>query len=748
VVTYGNLKPKLKKMSLLNLTTNLKSLKYGKDRPGGGDSRQPYIQKPIPSSEDNAVPNSPDFILRGGLQAPARAASDLLRLGKYFTDLRTPNGVLFTAKQNLLSRISVATEASINASYGNNAFKGELGWTKAALNQGIYTPTSTLLQSVNGFVGNHLNTFGLDPFTPNQNTVEGGLFPSLGLIRYEDAIKNTTGLTKRVKISSKKNKQTNNYRSSFEPNISSFTKTTEPQDSSEEITIPDYKNRLIYLYTVHTKPEKINETPFVLEYNGGPGAPLGIGKTKIKFAEYRTGQNNKKLSIDLFREGGDINSSTWLDRPTPTTLSVLGLSDFNNIDKNNFAFSLRNKSKSIPETTFEELQKENLLTEENTGYPDKLFQNKREGNLDSKDYLQYSTTPRTDKTIKIENVLGLSVFEKRKTSSLSYETLTGSLTGSSDTGYSGDGFIMQDGFIKGRTKKEEKPHEYTTLKDFRADDKVGIYNTESKILEGNDGSRINLRSPGRKLESDTKLKNNFTTNTPAVDKINAYPIYKSPDANSEDGNDLVKFRIGVINGEDKEYMHFRAFIDGFSDSYDGKWSSTNYMGRGESFYTYNGFDRSINLSFTVAAQSRAELIPQYQKLNFLASTLAPKYSDNGYMGGQLVSLTVGGWLYEQVGFISSLTLDVPQESPWEIGIDNKGNYSEDTEDKNYNKTVKELPHMVKVSGFKFTPIHNFRPEVMKNSYGGDGGIVSEYGGQRFIALKASSNSWDYRPPKP
>ena len=59
---------------------------------------------------------------------------------------------------------------------------------------------------------------------------------------------------------------------------------------------------------------------------------------------------------------------------------------------------------------------------------------------------------------------------------------------------------------------------------------------------------------------------------PAVDKINAQPIYESKYVKSEDQgiakNDLVKFRIAAIlrNGK-KVFMHFRAFIDNFSDKY-------------------------------------------------------------------------------------------------------------------------------------------------------------------------------------
>jgi hypothetical protein len=73
-------------MPLLDLKTDLKSLKYGKDRPGGGDSGQPFIKTSIPV--DSESPQSfNDFILRGGIKAPLDAAEDATRLSKYFFDL-------------------------------------------------------------------------------------------------------------------------------------------------------------------------------------------------------------------------------------------------------------------------------------------------------------------------------------------------------------------------------------------------------------------------------------------------------------------------------------------------------------------------------------------------------------------------------------------------------------------------------------------------------------------------------------
>ena len=225
--------------------------------------------------------------------------------------------------------------------------------------------------------------------------------------------------------------------------------------------------------------------------------------------------------------------------------------------------------------------------------------------------------------------------------------------------------------------------------------------------------RLNMGQPGK---SNTGTEQGFIKNVwdygldatqlEALDKITAMPMYTSTGPRSELAiNDLVKFRIAAINndGANREavYMHFRAHLDSFSDSYNASWNEVNYVGRGDTLYNYGGFGRDISLSFTCFAQSKAELIPMHKKLNYLASTLAPDYTQAGFMRGNLVRLTVGGYLYEQPGFITSLTYDVPQESPWEIGINAEGGV---------DSSVKELPHMIKVSGFSFTPIHTFLPQ--------------------------------------
>ena len=145
-------------LKLKNGDTALKSLRYGNDRPGGGDSGQPFIKSPIPDDSKDPSAFDIDGFIRGGVLAPVEAATDVTRLSKYLFNTKNPSCLLFTAKQNTLSRIAPKTETTQGPAYG-----------MGTVNDGIYTPLSTIAQAGVGFLGTHLNKQGLDPT---------GLFPA------------------------------------------------------------------------------------------------------------------------------------------------------------------------------------------------------------------------------------------------------------------------------------------------------------------------------------------------------------------------------------------------------------------------------------------------------------------------------------------------------------------------------------------------------------------------------------------
>lgn len=166
--------------------------------------------------------------------------------------------------------------------------------------------------------------------------------------------------------------------------------------------------------------------------------------------------------------------------------------------------------------------------------------------------------------------------------------------------------------------------------------------------------------------------------------------------------DMIKFRIKAIDNDNPGagiYMIFRAFLNSFSDSMGQDHNSVKYIGRGETFYAYTGFTETYSISFTIAALSKEEMKPLYQKLNYLKSTFAPDYKANK-MRGNFVEMTVGDYLKYQPGIINSINITVPDGAQWEIAMDEP--------ELGVDQNMHELPQALKVE-LQFTPVYNFLP---------------------------------------
>ena len=621
---------------LLTYKTDLKSLRFGHDRPDGGSSNQPYIKTPIPPQDmdrsealnilGTPIGTGTDAILRGGISSGENIADDLLRMGKYFTDVRTPRGLQFITNQGLLSNISVKTQAS----------------SQNSPNQGFYSPLQTLAQVGINNVGGHTNRF-----------LKNILNPLKGITTYAEALKDR-----------------NDYKSApRQPEFTGYNETTSDFETRE---IPGVTSDLTSLGMFEHNNRLVQLTQTKIGLYTQKDGYFKLEKSKTPPTSYQTSNSISKDENQILSYFGG-----------PTEGSILGLTGDTLIK---IATDSSNK------------------TPLHTG-----IQNP-----------------------EIKKVIGNTTFGniKPKNDGLSKEEFT-------------DFRVPKIGTNK------------TSLI-------MGIapsYNpAKNQTIDGPEGSRINMRSPGKRgnvLNYVEGKKGDNGELIGAVDMINALPIYQSQWATPPEGNkiknDLVKFRIAAINTSNpslKQYMHFRAFIDKFDDNYQGNWNPVSYMGRGEDFHRYNKFTRSISIGYTIAAQSKQEIMEQYKKLNFLVSNTAPDYTSYGYMAGSLMQLTMGGWCYELPGFITNINVGIPQESTWEIAIpiiDSKAGIADGITFE--DNSVKEMPHIVKVD-MSYTPIHRFRPQKQINEFVGPNeteggkkispknrkGGVGKYGPQRYIQL--------------
>ena len=171
----------------------------------------------------------------------------------------------------------------------------------------------------------------------------------------------------------------------------------------------------------------------------------------------------------------------------------------------------------------------------------------------------------------------------------------------------------------------------------------------------------------------------------------------------EDTQDLIKFVFEAISNDSPTYstaIFFRAFLTaGINDTNSAQLNAFKYIGRGENFYTYQGFDRTIGFSFRVAAQSREELRPLYNKLNMLMSQVYPDYSPKqGIMRAPVIRVTIGDYLYRVPGFLESVNFTVDNNTPWEINLEN-----------DQSGNIAQLPQVVDVS-ISFKPILDVLPK--------------------------------------
>jgi hypothetical protein len=530
---------------------NQRSLEYGKDRPGDGSSRQPFIKGGIPGVEEN-LPSATGLIA-GITREVSSRSTDLERITTFLT---TTKGLLFIAKQQILSSQNPIVPGKPN---------------RYKPSKGFYNPLATLANVAASGTGVHLNR-------------QGKILKS-----FDDSLKYETEY---VKLGDEEEDlQGNRLKNLYYTKINTI-------DAPAKLDL---------------KATGITEAKgLLLSYRGGPGGTQTDIKITIPRSEASNIYSNQTGTYEI---GKYTETNNYVTNPEKGQLEYL-----------HYYTILRNVD---------------LSTENAQKY-----------------YSSARLSAHTPPSAKVYDEKGNQV-KGASTTTYSKEQLNKGKEDISPSTLIGKDF---------RSKIPPKPgtHEQKQVGPF------GEKNTRNYTsITVNKIQRVGLGDPGKRSRDRSNV---YNVDSETIDKVSALPLYTDTDVAElkSHSRDFIRFRFEVLDNSSNKatFVHFRAFLGAITDNFGGTWDSTKYVGRGDAFYNYTGFTRTISLSFKVHPQSRSEMKAMYQKLTYLASTLAPDYSGTGgYMKGNITRLTIGSYFYRIPGFITSLTYTVPEDASWEIAFD-------------------------------------------------------------------------------
>jgi len=700
----------------------------------GRFAAQPYIIRDIGQRWGFGL-GFDDGLVRGGVVTLAdRAVNDVVRLTKFSLDL--PKGPLFLVKQFglqlmnprfFLKEESVPTPAprnnrsfdssfdrNFNREFRNNTSQDSSNDKESTLRLGfsdtqLYNPLSTVIQAGLTPLGLHFQRHSL-PY----------VFP-----KYEESAKLSNEGINPGQVGARYNIST----------ISgSFTSYEYDIETENRPLNDDKKSKLVNLYVNNILYEKgYQNNAALIEYPTGPGSMLGIGSTIIKrYDNTRLGvmqfinemvDKSKLIQIGYFNNEYNINDT---QSRIKTQNSVYNTDDINEYS-----------AKINREEQFDLLTTSSLLT-----YPintkfitvENFLKNSSPLNIEGISF--YATEDEKNKTGVIET----RITTKDLAGYFSTSSLSNNITSSKNIELNSFGTkspvlniassSLGSNFNQDEIEKTGDIRSRITLKPSILSSSLNTrFGTNAFTYDQITSYTSDLETPGNRSTNNTTYRDFRQSTTGLAGKIESdnyskfnihkrigvmdtglpldqrFDIINTQDIGGSIPRDLVKFAFEAIDNKGNgatDVIAFRAYIKSFSDDYGAKWNSVDYMGRGEKFYTYEGFERKIKVGFTIFAHSVKEMKPLYRKLLYLFSQTAPDYSTAGYMKGPFVKLTIGNWFYKLPGFINSISTTVDgKETPWEITLNSPENGSD--------TGMLELPKLLEID-IDFTPIHNFTPK--------------------------------------
>ena len=175
----------------------------------------------------------------------------------------------------------------------------------------------------------------------------------------------------------------------------------------------------------------------------------------------------------------------------------------------------------------------------------------------------------------------------------------------------------------------------------------------------------------------------------------------------------------TLNQNEQRWI-FSAYMSGYKDNFDATWNDVNYSGRAESFYIYNKFKRTVNFNLKIPCFNKIELFEKHRTLGQLASVTAGSY-EGVLMGGVMIKVNLGNYLKGEYAILNNVSYSIPDDASWDIADDALLSMYIDA---SFSLTIvhKDLPRYQQADGT--SGFFGYLPDLVKPSPSGSGFITN------------------------
>jgi hypothetical protein len=240
---------------------------------------------------------------------------------------------------------------------------------------------------------------------------------------------------------------------------------------------------------------------------------------------------------------------------------------------------------------------------------------------------------------------------------------------------------------------------------------ISFKSDSNKLSQNRKDAGFAHNIPNGAFSSDStyspNLNSDFMLGSPAVRSFKGKKSKLDAERQTRFGGDsqYFPFCFSTINKDNSyEICYLQGTMSSLNEGYNPTWSPKSYIGRSEQVHTYTFTDRTIDLTFSVFAESGRMLQNVYERVLWLAQQTYPDYDEKKNLkDGPLIAMRVGDLIPYQEGFIKSLSYDwnmLGAGGKWEL---------------NTNLHNKRMPQGCTVN-LSFQPIHRRVPSRDFNFY--------------------------------